>query len=218
VVGTATATTEGTPDITSSPAEAFATLQSYRVQLRLVLEGIADRQGVVDSLDLQGAFQAPDHSHVQANARLGELELVEESITVGDRAWVRVGEGWVEQQPQLPLSRVSPASLLDGLGPEQLRLFRPSRETVNGVESLHFSLGRGEVDAVGQIAALLGVEEELRDVSEAFDLWVAENGGWPVRVSITVQGTTGDGSQVKLDFTLDVTGANDPTIVVQPPA
>ena len=213
----ATAAPQVPAEITS-PAEAFARLQSYRVQFHLALEGIAGREGGLDSLDLQGAFQAPDRSHVQVNARLGDLDLQEESITVAERTWVKVGEGWVEQQPQLPLDRVSPTSLLDRLGPEQLRLYKPSRETVNGVESLRYSLGRGEVDAVGQIAALLGVEEELKDASEVFDLWLAENGGWPARVTISVEGTTGDGMKINLDFSLDITNVNDPAIVIEPPA
>ena len=76
----AAATAEGTPEaaatgVTTGPAEAFAALKSYRVNMRLVMEGDATATPGAMALDLQGAYVAPDRSQVHVSAHL-ELSLI----------------------------------------------------------------------------------------------------------------------------------------------
>lgn len=210
---------EAAAEVTLPPAEAFAKLESYRIDLRFTLEGAADEGMGLLAVDLEGAFVAPDRSQVRVSARLDELELEEESITIGDRTWVKIDESWVEGEAQFELEDLSPASLLAELNPEQLRLLKPSKETVNGVKSLRYSIGRGDIDALRSLGALLGDDEALEDLPEEFniDLWLAEDGGWPVRVTMTARGAIDEGDEISLDFSLDVTDVNDLDIEIEPP-
>jgi hypothetical protein len=213
---TAPATATG---VTTGPAEAFAELKSYRVNMRLVMEGDATATPGAMALDLEGSYVAPDRSQVHVNAHLGELALEEESITVGAQSWVKTGDTWVEGKPQFQLGDLSPGTLLQELQPEQLRLLKPSKETVNGVNSLRYSIDRADVETLRSLGALLGQDASLDNLPDQFnvDLWLAEDGGWPVRLTMTAHGATNAGGEMNLDFSLDVTNVNDPGVKVEPP-
>jgi hypothetical protein len=210
---------EPAAEVASAPADALADLESYRLNLRLTLEGIAEEDVGLLAVDLEAAFVAPDRSQTRVSARLDELELEEESISIGDETWVKVGDSWVAGEAQFELDDLSPASLLEELSPEQLRLLKPSKETVNGVDSLRYSIGRGDIDALRGLGALLGPDEDLENLPEDFDidLWLAEDGGWPVRITMTARGAIDENEEMNLDFSLDVTDVNDPDIKVEPP-
>ena len=212
--------TPGEPAVEAAPgaAEAIAKLKSFRIHLRFTLEGKTDDETELLAVDLEGAFVAPDRNRTRVSARVNELELEEESITIGDQTWVKIGDGWVEGEAQFEFDELSPASLLEELGPEQLRLLKPSRETVNGVKSLRYSIGRGDIDALRTLGAILGGDEDFEELPEEFDinLWLAEDGGWPVRITMTARGAIED-EDINLDFSLDVTDADDPDIEIEPP-
>ncbi len=221
----AAATAGGTPEaaateVNTGPAEAFAELKSYRVNMRMVMEGDATATPGAIALDLQGAYVAPDRSHVQVSAHLGELALEEESVTIGAQSWVKAGDNWVEGEPQFQLKDLSPGSLLQELQPEQLRLLKPSKETVNGVDSLRYSIDQADVATLRSLGALFGQEGDLTNLPEEFNvgLWLAEDGGWPVRVTMTARGATDAGGEMNLDFSMDITDVNDPGVKVEPPA
>jgi hypothetical protein len=211
---------EGAAEITLGPSEAFAKLQSYRMNMRFVLEGTASEAPGALALDLEGAFVAPDRSQTHVNARVGELQLEEESITVGGQTWVKTGDNWVEGEPQFQVSDLSPGSLLQELGPEQLRLLKSSKETINGVDSLRYSIDRADIETLRSLGALLGQDGDLENLPEEFNvgLWLAEDGGWPVRITMTARGAMDGGDEMSLDFSVDVTDVNDPGIKIEPPA
>ena len=214
-----TATT-GEPAVEAAPgpAEAIAKLKSFRIDVRFTLEGKTNGETGLLAVDLEGAFVAPDRSQTRVTARINELELEEESITIGDRTWVKIGDSWVEGEAQFEFDELSPASLLEELSPDQLRVLRPSRETVNGVKSLRYSIGRRDIDALHSLGALLGDAEDFEELPEEFDinLWLAEDGGWPVRITMTARGAI-EGEDINLDFSLDVTDVDDPDIEIEPP-
>jgi len=210
---------EGAAEITTGPSEAFAKLQSYRMNMRFVLEGTTAETPGALALDLEGAFVAPDRSQTHANARVGELRLEEESITVGGQTWVKTGDNWVEGEPQFRLSDLSPGSLLEELGPEQLRLLKPGKETINGVDTLRYNIDRADVESLRGLGALLGQDGDLENLPEEFNvgLWLAEDGGWPVRITVTARGAMDSGDEISLDFSIDVTDVNDPGIRIEAP-
>jgi hypothetical protein len=211
---------EGAAEGTSGPVEAFANLESYHMEMHFVLEGTATETTGSLALDLEGAFVAPDRTQTQVSASLGDLKLEEESITVGGQTWLKTGDNWVEGEPQFQLSDFSPASLLEGLGPDQLRLLKPEKETVNGVDSLRYNIDRADVETLSGLGALLGQDGDLANLPEEFsvDLWLAEDGGWPVRVTMTARGTMNGSDEMSLDFSMDITDVNDPNISIEPPA
>jgi hypothetical protein len=206
--------------VTSGPAEAFAKLKSYRMNMRFTLEGTAaEAQGAL-ALDLEGAFVAPDRSQTHVNVHLGDLQLEEESITVGGQTWVKTGDNWVEGTPEFEVGDLSPGALLQELGAEQLRLLKPSKETINGVDSLRYSIDRADVDSLQGLGALFGGDGDMENMPQDFnvDLWLAEDGGWPVRITMTAQGATDSGDEMSMDFSVDVTDVNDAGIKIEPPS
>jgi len=221
----AEATTAATPeeggatDEAAAPAEAFADLESYRIEMRFTLEGGTGDAAEALAMDLEGAFVAPDRSQAKVSARLGELELEEETITIGDQTWVKTGDVWVEGEAQFDIGDLSPASLLEDLQPEQLRVLKPTKETANGVESLRYSIDRKDIESLGNLSSLFGDGEGLEDLPEDFDidLWLAEDGGWPVRLTMAAQGVIDGGDEMSLDFSLDITDVNDAGIEIEPP-
>jgi len=211
---------EGAAEVTSGPTEAFAKLESYRMNMRLMMEGTTAEEPGALALDLEGAFIAPDRSQTHVNARVGDIELEEESISVGGQTWVKTGDNWVEGEPQLQLGDFSPGSLLEELGPDDLRLLKPSKETINGVDSLRYNIDQADVETLRSLGALLGQDGSLENLPEEFnvDLWLAEDGGWPVRVTMAARGVMDSGNEMSLDFSMDVTDVNDPGIEIEPPA
>lgn len=210
---------ESTTGEMPAPAEAFAGLESYRIAMRFTLEGGTGDMGETLAMDLEGAFVAPDRSQANVSARLGDLELEEETITVGGQTWVKTGDTWAEGEAQFDISDLSPASLLEDLKPDQLRLLKPTKETVNGIESLRYSIDRGDIESLGNLSALFGDGEGLENLPEDFniDLWLAEDGGWPVRLTMAARGAIDGGDEISLDFSLDITDVNDPGIEIEPP-
>ncbi len=215
----AIATEEPGGEAGAAPADALADLESYRVDLRFTLEGTVTEGAGLLAVDLEGAFVAPDRTQTRVTARVDELELEEESITIGGQSWVKVGDDWVEGEPQFEFGDISPSSLLENLSAEQLRLIKPSKETVNGVESLRYSIGRDDIDALRSVGALFGGDETLADMPEDFDidLWLAEDGGWPVRITMTAHGMISEGEEIDLDFSMDITDVNDPDVKIEVP-
>jgi hypothetical protein len=221
----AAATAAATPGeealgVAMAPAQAFAKLKSYRVNAQLTLEGTAAEGPQALALGVEGAFVAPDRSQVHVNADVGGVKLEEESITVGGQAWVKTGGNWVEGDPQFKLGDVSPASLLECLDAEQLQRFKPSKQTVNGVDTLRYSIDQAGIEALGCSGAVLGQGAAPEGLPEdsSMELWLAENGGWPVRLTVTARGVMERGEEMNLNFSLDVTDANDPDISIEPPA
>jgi hypothetical protein len=210
---------EGTAEATSAPVDAFAKLQSYHMKMHFVLQGTATETPGSLTMDLEGAYVAPDRTQAHVSASLGDLKLEEESISVGGQTWLKTGDNWVEGEPQFQLSDLSPASLLEGLGPDQLRLLKPEKETVNGVDSLRYSIDRADVETLQSLGALLGQNGDLENLPEEFsvDLWLAEDGGWPVRLTMTASGTMNGSEEMSLDFSMDITDVNDPDISIEPP-
>jgi hypothetical protein len=219
------ATAAATPEelaaeITSGPAQAFAKLGSYRMKMHLTLEGTTTEASGALAVDLEGAFVAPDRSQTHVNASLDDLPLEEESISVGGQTWVKTGDSWVEGEPQFKLSDFSPGSLLEELGPEELSLLEPSKETVNGVDSLRYNIDQADVEAIPSLGAFLGEDGSVENLPEEFnvDLWLAEDGGWPVRLTMMARGVMDGDEEMSLDFSMDITDVNDPGVEIEPPA
>jgi len=211
---------EGAAGATSGPAAAFAKLESYRTNLHFTLESAAADASEALSLDLEGAFVAPDRSQTHVSASLGDLQLEEDSITVGDQTWVKTGDNWAEGEPEFQLSDFSPGYLLEELGSDQLRVLKSSKETVNGVDSLRYSIDRADIESLRNLGALFGQDVDSENLPEEFnvDIWLAEDGGWPVRLTMAARGSMDGGDEMSLDFSLDVTDVNDTGIDIEPPA
>ena len=184
----------------------------------------------------EGDFQSPDRHAFTYTTQLGDGELIERVVIIGERAWYRrADDGWRETTPDDPAI----VALLDAAytsvqpqflgGPEFERvrvnvLNLPStQEFINAVRADHYL-----VDAEGQafIQSFLGGRRDLYDVDDlAWDLWLATDGAWPVR--LLMSGTVVDDVEIleQLDLQapatwelrVDVSRPNDPALVVEAP-
>jgi hypothetical protein len=65
----------------------------------------------------------------------------------------------------------------------------------------------------------LGVAEPENDVpvETRMDLWLMEDGGYPVRIVIDAGGTDTEGREISVQLEMNVTDLNDPGIEIESP-
>lgn len=132
-----------------------------------------------------------------------------EVIWIGDRVWVKVGrQPWI----QVPASAVESHFSGEVIGVEDLlprvhgaRPVEPD-ETVNGIPSNHYVYDGGSLDAEAGMLQAHG------------DVWVAQDAGYVVRLTLHGQGTYYDiyGSSGTLNLVYDLYDVNAP-FEISPP-
>jgi len=188
------------------------------------------------AVSTNGDFQAPDRHSFTYTTRFGDATVDRSLIVIDERAWLREGrKQWRDAALDDPavagLQRVAFNTTQPGFlgGPEyqqmrdSLRRLPSTDETVNGVPSEHYRVtakGREFFETFlsgGQLAE--GVDN-LR-----WDLWLAKDGGWPVR--LRASGTVKVAMRVleelrllepvSLELRIDISRPGDPTLVIRPP-
>jgi len=177
----------------------------------------------LEDMKMEGAYVAPDRSWDRA--MLGG-ELFAESIRIGESAWTRLGGmDWAEGESGPGWSvTVSPSfseSLCDigvidvlfaALGLE------PQEETINGIKAIHYHMD--ETDML-RLAALFGEVEGAEEMPESatvtMDIWLAEDGGWPVRMEAEIGYTDEEGQSFAFELFMEIKDINDPGIKIEPP-
>jgi hypothetical protein len=189
----------------------------YRIALR---EKWPDQEET--ARQFEGEFVAPDRVH----QRPVDEEFGEElgTITIGDREWMWYPNGWEESSlPPTPLDWLGPFGEVRGLDVPSLQQLGTTAETVNGVPALRYEIERADVLRIGSrlsgrsvaLGGRLAKEGELPPTFHA-TLWLAEDGAWPVRLVILASGPFNN-EMVTVEYTLDITDVNDPTITIEPP-
>lgn len=235
---------EGT--VTAIPSTGFAlscdavqNIASFRYTIRLKLEipglpappGAADQGllgpteeplgalasivlGLFRDLKVEGAFVAPDRSRAILEVGGEEVEV----RTIGDRSWVRFGDVWQEETAPTEVVFLSPQTMCEEMVPELRALLANapwSPQTINGVPARHYHLDEADVPG---LAGLLGAAEDA-ELPEEFrvDFWLAERGGWPVRLQMEASGRDEQGPPVNLELFLELRDLNSPDIEIEPP-
>lgn len=188
---------------------ALSELRSFRYDVTVrftAAEGAAPSTGGLTldlgdlSLSLEGAVIAPDREHSTISADLGFLQINIESITIGTESWTREPGG--EWQTE------AAASGLDGLGLDLdfsptalfgdtndldelatlLAAIDGRRDDVNGVEADRYDINAEQfaqfVTTFGELAED-GTVPELADGEFDFSIWIARDGGFPVRMLLS---------------------------------
>lgn len=186
----------------------------------------------------EGDFQAPDRHAFTYTMQLGEATVQESVVIIGLLAWHRSGdEPWraanVADQQVTDLLSVAYSAIRPGfLGGrefdrvrENVRHLPPTEEYVNGIPA-----NRYEVGSPGRefFEAFLASEQLLQLVEDLnWQVWLAQDGAWPVRLLATATVTPTFGLMENLglqaptawELRVDVSRPNDPTLFVeQPPA
>jgi hypothetical protein len=235
---TPTATEEATPAATPTPSEAalapgsLTGLDSYRYSMKMKLEGLEsllaeemaaipgqDATALAESLEMEieGAFVAPDkaESHMRISGVDDELAL----IVIGDQQWVELGDLAVG-----PIEAMGDVSELDfalmmweAFSEEAggLTCANEKKETVNDLPTNYCGIDKATYE---QLSSLFGGTEEMGDIDEmSLEMWLAEDGGWPVRLRVYVAGTDETGQEFKANLEMDVTDVNE-DIEINPPS
>lgn len=219
----------GAPPQVLASCEAIGQIQSYRyiISLRLrspafpegeraaPLRGFAEELArLLSDMRLEGAFVAPDRSQTVMRFQGEEIEL----RVIGERSWLRVGSRWEEQAaPPGPDDLLTPRllcrELVQGLGPS-LAAAEAQEETVNGVESVRYRLDRADLQG---LAGLLGYGDRELPRRFAVEVWLAREGGWPVRLRIAAADQDEGGQPMGLELFMEFRDVNDPGIRIEPP-
>ncbi len=187
-------------------------------------------------LNVEGAYQAPDRIACNISGGIGEVTFARDKlIVIGDDAWLDTGSGWEtttasdpDVQSDLDLCPGSPGywsdlDFIEDLG----ALAGGDQETVNDVPAVRYDVG-GAFEGLSSLGLLPpdleGVEIEL------FEVWLAEDGDWPVAMEMIASGDaeawaeamiipaseagTGEAS---LEMRIDISDVDDPSISVEPP-
>jgi len=188
------------------------------------------------TVSTEGDFQSPDRHAFTYSTQLQGVTFAESAVVIGDKIWIRKGdEPWQEtavadaQAQRLLFSAFSPIRPNFLGGPEwrnvreTVRLLPGTPEFVNDVRAVHYSVGpQGEE----YFRALLAQDDLFQQVEDPqWDLWLAEDGSWPVRLlasgsvntELEILGDLGLGAPATWELRIDISRPNDPQLVVQAP-
>ena len=216
------------------PAQGLESLDGYHYVASLsVRETALDGEPAELLIATEGDYRRPDRHAFTYTVEIAGRTVSRSAVIIGEEAWLLGDDG--EWRPvafdgpeltELVAIAFSPAQP-DFLGGEAyLRLLDSIRQlastegTVNDVPSLRYV-----VHAEGRSFFQSFLAEEAQTPSETrWELWLAKDGSWPVRLSAT---TTVESETALAGLTLqppttwelriDISRANDPSLTVEPP-
>lgn len=218
------------PGVGAVPLERFA----YEASLTL------RSGGGEDALELfvttKGVFVGPDSHSFTYLTQLGEGEAEQRLVMIGEEAWYRSGEGaWepttLDDARVVALLKVAFSAMhpnfLGGAEFNRVRsnvLSLPSTEEfVNSIRAYHYKVG---AEGRQYLEALQVGEDGLRAASDLeWDLWLARDGSWPVRlqatgtvaVDLTILQTLELEAPTQWKILIDVSRPNDEDLRIVPP-
>lgn len=158
---------------------------------------------------LEGAYIPPDRAQAILRFKNEELEL----RAIGDMTWVRVGTTWTAEETtdaQLLTPVVVCESIVARILPA-LSETSPKRQTLRGMQTLHYQLEEGDVQGFEEV--LGGSLPEQYTV----DLWLAAEGNWPVQLEIRSQPAEGEEANTSFELLMAIRDLNDSGIRIEPP-
>ena len=235
--GKDTAPPAPTPTPTAVPLDETLPLErfSYVATLTLRERGPASeaREVVVST---EGTYQSPDRHAFTYSTRWGEGSLTESAVIIGEQVWLRrADEPWREagggdQQAAELLGSAYTAFKPNFLGGaefdevrESVRRLPAADEMVNGVLTSHYQVGPAGREFFESFLASGELASGIEDLS--WELWLAQDGGWPVRLLAKATVTSDlkilDELNLRAPTTwvlrIDVSRPNDPTLTVRAP-
>jgi hypothetical protein len=207
----------------------------YLASMTLVGAG-EDGAPVEIAVSTEGDFQAPDRHAFTYSTRLQGVTLAESAVVIGDKIWIRRGdEPWQEagvadeRAQRLFSSAFSPIRPNFLGGPEwrnvreTVRRLPATPEFVNDVRAVHYSVGPQGGEYFRSFLAQEDIFQQVQDPH--WELWLAEDGDWPVRLvasgtvtsELQILRDLGLGPPATWELRIDISRPNDPKLVVTAP-
>jgi len=175
--------------------------------------------GLMGDMKMEGAVITPDRSSMEMTIGGHEFGSF---IQIGTQSWMKVAglTDWTEEPASegseflfSPMDFCETAeddlsSALSGLEGEN--------ETVNGIDAVHYHLDTSDLTLLQD---LLGSTEDLGELPKEFnmDVWLAEDGDWPVRMSLAASSEDDQGQPLSFDILIEFKDFNDSSIKIEPP-
>jgi hypothetical protein len=223
------------PPIPHAPAPTSIPLERYRYDATLTLtESGRDRDAV--SVSTTGRYVSPDRHSVIYTIKLADgTEFEQRLVAIGQRAWFKVyGSQWKRTNLQdravqnLLTTAFTPmrSDFLGGSGlmrvQESVQDLHGVPESINGVEAIHY-----DVDATGKALLDTFLPPEAASAAHGvkWDLWLAEEGGWPIQIQarFDIEQKSGLLSGLGLrppaawKLLIEISKPNDPGMMIYPP-
>jgi hypothetical protein len=190
------------------------------------------------AISTEGDFQWPDRHAFSYSTQFGTTVIRQSVVVIGGEAWLREGEEPWRRVTQDELSStgllssafttIRPGFIVGGEF-ERVRESVPNlpstEEAANGVPADRYTVGVAGQDYLRAFLEDDQLLSAVRDVS--WELWLARDGGWPVRLlaKATIVSPLPVLTQLALplptlwELLIDVSRPNDPTLtIVAPPA
>lgn len=175
---------------------------------------------LLSNISFSGAAQAPDRASATITFGSGGTQPLQ-VVQVGDRTYSRFGTSAWQQGNQIAglgnLAQLDPQSLCEStLKALDTQGQTPAHETVNGTPSLRYHFSGDQLSG-----GLFGRDESgnrratatpAPPTSADLTVWVAEKGGYPVRMQFS-----GGGEGASARLSLDVADVNDRGIQIAAP-
>ena len=174
--------------------------------------------GLMGDMKMEGAIIVPDRSSMEMTIGGHEFGSF---VQIGSQSWAKVAglTDWKEEPASDESFLFSPidfcetaeediSSALSGLEGEE--------ETVNGIEAVHYHIDKADLAFLGDF---LGGTEDTGELPDEFamDIWLAEDGNWPVRMTFAASGRDDDGQPLSFEISVEFKDFNDSSIKIEPP-
>lgn len=199
------------PDI-GGAAAALADLESYHLKITMKMDGVESSMfsAFGDGLTMEGTviFKPVKAADITMSMGTAAQPMDIGYRVIGDKAWVSLGDAWMEtpaEDAQSTIESLAPEKLLGSFS-SVTGLVAVGEETRNGVATTHYRASGAE------LGAAMGSSLGLSDATWTVDFWVAKDGGYAVGYSVVGESATGS-----FEMTLDVSEIDNPANTVEPP-
>jgi hypothetical protein len=172
-------------------------------------------EGLSEDSALEYSYVLPDRVSVRIFENHEELGS---RVSVGPNSWYRMvgSTEWIKESPphDMSLSTQEFCECINEKLKTDLLSLEGEKETVNGVATRHYQISKSS-SMDGQTSPD-GLSPECPWES-TYDVWLAEEGNWPVRTVYKVTCGAGLLEQSTTIESWEITGVNDPSIVIETP-
>jgi hypothetical protein len=174
--------------------------------------------GLMGDMKMEGAYIKPDRSSMVMTVGGHEFSSF---IQIGSQSWMKVAglTDWTEQSSEESEFMFSPLDLCESAEESlstSLSQLEGKKETVNGIKAIHYHIDKADLTF---LQGLLGDTEDLGELPDEFnmDVWLAEDGDWPVRMTFKASGEDDNGEALSFDISIEFKDFNDSSIKIEPP-